>query len=144
MKSRDSSNRRSSSGGGTGGALVREIGGIVFEQLRGALAQRNGLTRTKSALPQEDVEPPVVAQLMVEIRSDGSHTIARGALNDLRTGESAQIRAEGRTPSELMLSLCSSLLTLPSTVMKHVRATSEAEHDSLASDAPVKPPGSKG
>jgi hypothetical protein len=136
MKSRESSKGRSAVGGS---ALVRELGGIVFDQLRGALAQRNTLARSKSDVPAVDVEPPVVAQLMIEIRSDGSHTIARGALNDLRTGESAQVRAEGRTPTELMLSLCSSLMSLPSTVMKHVRSPSEDEHDSLASDAPVKP-----
>jgi hypothetical protein len=123
---------------------MRELGGIVFEQVRGAIAQRNALTRAKTDSPDTVTEPPVVAQLMVEIRSDGSHTIARGALNDLRTGESAQIRAEGRTPAELMFSLCSSLLTLPSTIMKHVRAVSDPEHDALGSDAPVKPPASKG
>jgi hypothetical protein len=123
---------------------MRELGGIVFEQVRGAIAQRNALARAKTASPDTVTEPPVVAQLMVEIRSDGSHTIARGALNDLRTGESAQVRAEGRTPAELMISLCSSLLTLPSTIMKHVRSVSDAEHDALASDAPVKPPAPKG
>lgn len=123
---------------------MRELGGIVFDQLRGAIAQRNALARAKSDSPSELSEPPVVAQLMVEIRSDGSHTIARGALNDLRTGESAQVRAEGRTPAELVFSLCSSLLTLPSTVLKHVRAVQEAEHDALASDAPVEPRTPKG
>lgn len=123
----------------SGNALMRELGGIVFDQLRGALAQRGALARAKSDAPAEATEPPVVAQLMVEIRSDGSHTIARGALNDLRTGESAQVRAEGRTPAELVVSLCSSLLTLPSTVMKHVRAVHDAEPDALASDAPVEP-----
>lgn len=61
----------------------------------------------------QEQEPPVVAQLMIEIRSDGSRTIARGALNDLLSGESARVHAEGRTPRDLMLSLAGSLLSLP-------------------------------
>src|SRR5690349_12579849 len=43
-------------------------------------------------------EPPVVARLVVEIRSDGSHTIARGAAEDVSTGERVSIQAEGATP----------------------------------------------
>jgi hypothetical protein len=65
----------------------------------------------------------VVAQLMIEIRSDGSRTIARGALNDLRSGESANVHAEGRSSAELMISLASSLLSLPSTLLKSARST---------------------
>ena len=45
-------------------------------------------------------EPPVVARLVVEIRSDGSHTIARGAAEDMSTGERVSIEAEGATRLE--------------------------------------------
>jgi hypothetical protein len=87
---------------------MRELSGLVLGQVRDALQKRSS---TQLGAPAD--EPPVVAQLMIEIRSDGSRTIARGALNDLRTGESAQVHAEGRTPSDLMLSLAGSLMALP-------------------------------
>jgi hypothetical protein len=58
-------------------------------------------------------EPPVVARLVVEIRSDGSHTIARGAAEDMVTGERIRVEAEGRTPLALALSLLKSALELP-------------------------------
>jgi len=90
--------------------LMRELSGIVLGQVRDALQKRSS---TQVGTPND--EPPVVAQLMVEIRSDGSRTIARGALNDLRTGESAQVHAEGKSPGDLMLSLAGSLLALPAT-----------------------------
>ena len=58
-------------------------------------------------------EPPVVARLVVEIRSDGSHTIARGAAEDAVTGERVSVQAEGATPLALILSLLKSALELP-------------------------------
>jgi hypothetical protein len=58
-------------------------------------------------------EPPVVARFMVEIRSDGSRTIARGALEDVANGESAAIEARGTTPAMLAASLLRSLLASP-------------------------------
>jgi hypothetical protein len=58
-------------------------------------------------------EPPVVARLVVEIRSDGSHTIARGAAEDAVTGERVTVQAEGATPLALILSLLKSALELP-------------------------------
>src|SRR5438067_13652087 len=58
-------------------------------------------------------EPPVVARLVVEIRSDGSRTIARGAAEDMSTGERVSIQAEGATPLGLALSLLKSALELP-------------------------------
>jgi hypothetical protein len=58
-------------------------------------------------------EPPVVARLMIEIRSDGRRTIARGALEDLEHGERVAIEAKGTTPLDLALSLARSLLQLP-------------------------------
>ena len=94
---------------------MRELSGIVLGQVRDALQKRSS---TQVGAPND--EPPVVAQLMVEIRSDGSRTIARGALNDLRTGESAQVHAEGKTPRDLMLSLAGSLLALPASISQTI------------------------
>ena len=58
-------------------------------------------------------EPPVVARLVVEIRSDGLHTIARGAAEDAITGERVSVEAAGSTPLGLVLSLLKSALELP-------------------------------
>jgi hypothetical protein len=62
---------------------------------------------------EEKTEPPVVARLVVEIRSDGSRTIARGAIQDANLGREVQIRAEGATPLALAMSLVRSLVKAP-------------------------------
>jgi hypothetical protein len=61
----------------------------------------------------ESKEPPVVARLVVEIRSDGSRTIARGALEDVATGQRAMIDAQGTSPIQLAFALVRSLTQLP-------------------------------
>lgn len=58
-------------------------------------------------------EPPVVARLVIEIRSDGGRTIARGALSDASLGQEVAIRAEGTTPLALAASLVGALFRAP-------------------------------
>lgn len=58
-------------------------------------------------------EPPVVARLIVEIRSDGSRTIARGALEDVAGGQRTAIEARGDSPVQLAIALARSLTQLP-------------------------------
>ena len=58
-------------------------------------------------------EPPVVARLIVEIRSDGSRTIARGAIEDVASGQRTAIEARGNSPIQLALALARSLGSLP-------------------------------
>jgi hypothetical protein len=58
-------------------------------------------------------EPPVVARLVVEIRSDGSRTIARGALEDAQQGQRVAIEARGDSPLQLAIALARSLTQLP-------------------------------
>ena len=58
-------------------------------------------------------EPPVVARLVIEIRSDGSRTIARGIAEDTARGERVEVNAEGATPLQLVLSLVKSLKDVP-------------------------------
>jgi hypothetical protein len=58
-------------------------------------------------------EPPVVARLVVEIRSDGSHTIARGALEDAQRGERVAVEARGTTPLQLAIALARALAQVP-------------------------------
>jgi hypothetical protein len=66
------------------------------------------------AAPAELVgEPPVVARLIVEIRSDGSRTIARGAMEDVTTGQRTSVEARGDSPIQLAIALARSLTQLP-------------------------------
>jgi hypothetical protein len=58
-------------------------------------------------------EPPVIARLVVEIRSDGSRTIARGALEDAQRGDRVAIEARGDSPIQLAIALARSLTQLP-------------------------------
>lgn len=62
---------------------------------------------------EQPSEPPVVARLVVEIRSDGSRTIARGAIDDMLSGQRVAVRADGTTPMALALSLAKSLFQIP-------------------------------
>jgi hypothetical protein len=72
-------------------------------------------------------EPPVVARLIVEIRSDGSRTIARGGLEDLTTGEKVAVRADGTSPAQLARSLASTLVTLPIFAARIARSLKRGE-----------------
>ena len=67
-------------------------------------------------------ELPVVARLIVEIRSDGSQTLARGALEDVVTGERVSIEANGGSPAQLAASLAGSLLSTPFALGRYARA----------------------
>ena len=62
--------------------------------------------------PDED-ELPVVARLVVEIRSDGKRTIARGAVEDAASGERVAIEARGASPAQLAFALAKSLWQMP-------------------------------
>ena len=74
---------------------------------------RNFLDRAKNQTPSEDDLPPVVARMVVEVRSDGSRTVARGAIEDLTTNERVAIRADGTTPLQLASALARSLVKTP-------------------------------
>lgn len=58
-------------------------------------------------------EPPVVARMVIEIRSDGTRTIARGAMEDVVHGERTAIEARGDSPLSLALALARSITQLP-------------------------------
>jgi hypothetical protein len=58
-------------------------------------------------------EPPVVARLVIEIRSDGSRTIARGAIEDVATETRTTIEARGSSPLQLALALAKAITQLP-------------------------------
>lgn len=67
-------------------------------------------------------DPPVVARMIVEIRSDGSRTIARGAIEEATTGERVAIEAHGTTPLALARSLAKSMFSAPALARQAVRA----------------------
>ncbi len=71
-----------------------------------------GTVQTDSLAEQPD-DPPVVARMVVEIRSDGSRTIARGAIEDIETGTRAAIEAKGSTPMALAASLAKTMFQTP-------------------------------
>lgn len=69
--------------------------------------------RRDAPLAEPAGEPPVVARLVVEIRSDGSRTIARGALEDVHTGQTVAVQAHGATPLSLALSMARAIFSAP-------------------------------
>jgi hypothetical protein len=79
------------------------------------------MTRKNELAPREDQatelasadEPPVVARLVVEIRSDGSRTVARSSLEDAQLGERTSLEVKGATPSELVFSMMKALFHRP-------------------------------
>lgn len=105
----------------TGRAAAKRVGERVLSPLQNAAT--NAIQSTgESALQEGGPEPPVVARLMVEIRSDGSKTIARGALEDLMTGQKVAVRADGTSPAQLARSLASTLIALPAFATRIARS----------------------
>lgn len=60
-----------------------------------------------------DEDLPVVARLVVEIRSDGRRTVARGAIEDLVSGAKTAVVARGESPVRLAVDLARAIARLP-------------------------------
>jgi hypothetical protein len=74
------------------------------------------LARRRDASPiaaASDDDLPVVARLVVEVRSDGRRTIARGAVEDTASGQRVAIDARGDSPVALALQLARALFRGP-------------------------------
>jgi hypothetical protein len=65
---------------------------------------------SETALTEEPDLPPVVARMVVEIRSDGTRTVARGALEDRLRGETVQLKLESGSPLMLARQLAETLM----------------------------------
>ena len=78
-------------------------------------------TTSGPALPATADDLPVVARLIVEVRSDGRRTIARGAMEDAASDTRVAIEASGMSPLELALGLAKSILAAPWLRQKMVR-----------------------
>ena len=72
---------------------------------------------------RRDEEMPVVARMVVEVRSDGTRTLARGALEDLVTGQQVAIETPALTPLELATHLSKSLLLVSGAARDAVRGS---------------------
>ncbi|MCA9656618.1 MAG: hypothetical protein H6712_05545 [Myxococcales bacterium] len=74
------------------------------------------------ALPAVEAEDlPVVARLVVEIRSDGRRTVARGAMEDPE-GHRVAVEARGTTPWMLAKELAGALWKMPRLPRPSLRA----------------------
>lgn len=71
------------------------------------------IDKKASALPETVAELPVVARIVVEVRSDGRRTLARGAMEDAASQTRVAIEASGATPMELALALAKSIFAAP-------------------------------
>ena len=80
------------------------------------------ITTAEGPLAHPPDEPPVVARLVIEIRSDGTRTIARGGLEDVLLGERVAIQAEATTPLALAAQLVKSIFQAPALVRAAARA----------------------
>ena len=69
--------------------------------------------RDADSIEAEKDLPPVVARMVVEIRSDGTRTMARGAMEDLQTGHKVALKADASTPIALAKELARALLITP-------------------------------
>lgn len=76
----------------------------------------------KAPIEREPDDPPVVARMVIEVRSDGTRTIARGALEDATTGERIAIQAKGTTPLSLAASLAKAMFDAPALARHAVRS----------------------
>jgi len=94
-------------GGGPPGRKVADLGYAV------GMPERDKVDLVPAPPGELQGEPPVVARLIVEIRSDGSRTIARGAMEDVVSGQRTSIEARGDSPLQLALALARSLTQLP-------------------------------
>ncbi len=72
----------------------------------------------------EDVDErlPVVARLIVEVRSDGRRTIARGLVEDLESGRRTAVMATGESQMALLGSLMRTATGFAALARRAVRA----------------------
>lgn len=116
-------------------AVSERVGRSVRERARQVIdgqTDTDAMTTTERHRDQMETlagEPPVVARLVVEIRSDGSRTIARGALKDELSGEQVALEAKGSSPIQLAAQLARNLLTTPLAASQFAKAMLAARRD---------------
>lgn len=68
-------------------------------------ASPDALATRSNEVPDAPDALPVVARLAIEIRSDGTRTVARGAMQDIASGQDVRIEVSAGTLLELGLRL---------------------------------------
>lgn len=81
----------------------------------------DALARKPGAPLAEGDDLPVVARLVVEIRSDGTRTVARGAIADEVTGQTVAVELQSGSPWQMAQSLVKALLSMPKLVLSRTR-----------------------
>lgn len=71
-------------------------------------------TQSDAQLEAEAALPPVVLRMVIEVRSDGSRTVARGAIEDIPSGERVQVKIDNFSPLLLGKEITRALIGLPS------------------------------
>lgn len=89
---------------------------------RDQLAQKTAPTELVSSAAEDAHLPPVVARMVIEIRSDGSHTIARGAVEDVQQGTRVDLKVEAESPIKLLWKLVRTVGQTPA-LMRGARQT---------------------
>ena len=79
--------------------------------------ERRVAQRAPDAIAAEE-ELPVVARLVIELRSDGVRTVARGAMLDAESGEQVGVEIRAGSLLELGAALAKSLASLPLLLFK--------------------------
>lgn len=79
----------------------------------GGLPHDAPFVRCSRAMSDRDEDLPVVARLVVEIRSDGQRTLARGMIEDVSTGTKTAVVARGESPVRLAVDLARAIARLP-------------------------------
>jgi hypothetical protein len=82
---------------------------VTDERARG---EGRSLRETEPGHVRAGDELPVVARMVIEVRSDGTRTLARGAMEDLVTGQQVAIETPAMTPLELAAHLSRTVLAV--------------------------------
>ena len=85
-------------------------------------AQKSAPAEVVSSTAEDAHLPPVVARMVIEIRSDGSHTIARGAVEDVQQGTRVDLKVEADSPIKLLWKLVRTVGQTPA-LMRGARQT---------------------
>ena len=109
------------------------------DALSSALANRASSAPHASSAPlATDDELPVVARMVIEIRSDGRRTVARGAIQDTAGGEHVAIDARGSSPMELAGTLAKSIFAIPRSARQSLRAQASVPRVRVEPIGPVR------
>lgn len=92
---------------------LRNTTGVSDKPVKRPVMRQAEPVELERVAQRNDDDLPVVARLVVEIRSDGSRTIARGGLEDAALGQRVTVEARGDSPLQLALALAKSLGALP-------------------------------